>query len=336
MNPDSVGTSVCPACASAGGGASMTVREVMFGLDADFAYARCDACGTVWLLDVPADMGAYYPEDYYSIDLDPEQVLGRPGVRTFAASVARSVLFGERRLARAALAAVPMRQFHTYVRMLDAIAFAGLPAGRQTRILDVGCGSGYMIYALSLAGVTSPIGIDPFAPADRAFGTGARLLRRDLAEVEGTFDLIMYHHSFEHVPAPSESLEAAADLLAPGGKILVRMPTVSSAAFEKFGTSWIQLDAPRHFTIFSRDGMELLAKRAGLVVDGVLDDSSGFQFWGSEQVAHGISLMAPNSHMVSPKDSMFGKDQLRAWEAEAEALNSRGQGDQAAWLLSRG
>ncbi len=311
------------------------MREMMFGRDESFTYLACADCGTLALRDVPDDMGEYYPADYYSIDTDPESALGRLGVRQFASSVARSILFGRRRVAKVAQRVVHLRQFHSFVNAVDCVAFAGLPAGRDSTVLDVGCGSGIIIYALGLAGIRRPLGVDPFAPQDRTFTSGAELLRRDLSEVEGVFDLVMFHHSLEHVPDPGASLEAAARMLSPRGRILLRMPTVSSEAYREYGADWVQLDAPRHITVFSREGVDALARRHGLRVTAARDDSMAFQFWGSEQVRRRIPLMAPNSHLISERDSVFSEAELSAWEERAERLNAAAQGDQVAWVLMK-
>lgn len=323
----------CPACCGEPDSELVAVKEMMFGLDREFGYAQCSGCRSLWLVDVPEDLGEYYPRNYYSTDVDPAVAIGRPGVRQFATLVSRSTLFGQGRITAAARGLLRMRQFHSFVRVLDSMAFAGLPRGKQSRVLDVGCGSGLMVYALALAGIETAVGVDPFAPEDRTFDTGARVLRRDLADVSDTFDLVMFHHSFEHVPDPEASLTEAVRLLAPGGRILVRMPTRSSEAYDTYGSQWVQLDAPRHLTIFSREGMDELARRCALTISAVKDDSNSFQFWGSEQIRKGIPLMDERSQLISPERSIFTREQIDAWERESAALNARGRGDQAAWVL---
>ena len=46
----------------------------MFGTRESFTYLQCGGCGTVQLLDVPADLAPHYPPDYYSfntkVDID--------------------------------------------------------------------------------------------------------------------------------------------------------------------------------------------------------------------------------------------------------------------------
>jgi SAM-dependent methyltransferase len=306
---------------------------MMFGTGSAFRYDECAGCGSLRLAEPPADLAPYYPADYYSVDVDPEVALGRPPVRQFAAAMARSVLLGGGRSAALARRVVRRRQFHTLLTLLASVRLAGLPHGAQTRILDVGCGSGVLAYALSLGGLRDVTGSDPFMTADRTLDTGVELLRRDLADVEGRYDLVMFHHSLEHVPDPDRTLEDALGRLVPGGRLLVRMPTVSSLAYRRYDADWVQLDAPRHLTVLSRAGVEQLAARHGLTVLSAVDDSTSFQFWGSEQVRLGVPLTAPTSQMMNPSASPFDRAQVSAWEHEAAALNATGEGDQVAWVL---
>jgi SAM-dependent methyltransferase len=306
---------------------------MMFGLDEDFPYGQCADCGTCRLLEVPADLGRYYPRDYYSVDLDPERELGRVGVRQFAAAVGRSRLLGRDLVGRLAVTMVRRRQFQTLTSLLRSVQRAGLPQGPDTRILDVGSGSGMLVYALSLSGLLDVTGIEPFGGGDRTFDTRARLLNRELDEVDGAYDLVMFHHSFEHVPDPLLTLKHAVSLMSPDGRLLIRMPTVSSEAFERYGPQWVQFDAPRHITVFSRTGMDALAAAAGLEVVDTWDDSTSFQFWGSEQVLAGVPLESPSSHMIDPAASSFSREQIAEWDRRSQTLNGTGRGDQAVWVL---
>jgi len=324
----------CPACSSASSNDVLAVRENMFGLKEEFDYSVCANCGSLALISIPEDMSSYYPTNYYSVDLDPERALGAPGVRQFAQLVIGSVLWGRGVLSGTATALIPRRQLRTLVSVLRSIKRAGLVHGKNTRVLDVGCGSGMLVFALGLAGVKDVTGVDPFMSVERNLSTGGRLKRQDLSDVEGHYDLIMFHHSFEHVPDPQSSLREALKRLTPGGRVLIRMPTPSSHAFATYGAAWVQLDAPRHLGVLSRRGLDSLCERVGASVVSVDDDSTGFQFWGSEQYLRGIPLMDGQSVMVAPDASPFSKTQLRGWETQAAALNVEGRGDQAAWVIA--
>jgi SAM-dependent methyltransferase len=329
----SVRSPECPACSTDRVARVLQVREMMFGLDEEFAYAECAGCGTCRLLNLPGDLNHYYPRDYYSVDLDPERELGRRGVRQFATAVGRSRLLGRDLVGRSSVTLLRRRQFQTLMSLLGSVRRAGLPQGPDTRILDVGSGSGMLVYELSLSGLHDVTGIDPFGGDDRTLDSGARLLKRELDEVDGRYDLVMFHHSFEHVLDPMVAAKQAVSLLSPAGRLLVRMPTVSSEAFERYGAQWVQFDAPRHMTVFSRPGMGRLAATAGLQVVDTWDDSTSFQFWGSEQVLAGVPLESPSSHMVDPAVSSFSARQIAEWDRYARKLNAANRGDQAAWVL---
>lgn len=323
----------CPACLGVSPAGVLAVRESMFGIKASFDYSVCADCGSLSLASIPEDLADFYPTNYYSVDLDPERALGAPGVRQFAQLVTRSVLWGRGVVSGTATAVIPRRQLRTLVSMLHSIRRAGLVNGRQTRVLDVGCGSGMLVFALGLAGIKDVTGVDPFLSGERDLSTGGRLRRLDLSQIEGRYDLIMFHHSFEHVPDPEASLREALGHLTPDGRVLIRMPTPSSQAFETYGAAWVQLDAPRHLVVLSRPGLVRLCQRVGAGVVSVVDDSTGFQFWGSEQNLRGIPLMDPRSVMVKPRDAPFSKAQLRRWERDAAVVNRAGRGDQAAWVI---
>ncbi len=140
----------------------------------------------------------------------------------------------------------------------------------------------------------------------------------------------MFHHSFEHLPDPIEALEAVHRLLSPGGECMIRIPLVSSEAWKKYGTHWVQLDAPRHFFLFSIESLKVLAEKTKFKIKEIVYDSSEFQFWGSEQYLKDIPLMAENSYGKNPAKSIFTKTQIEDYKKMADKLNRESQGDQAA------
>ncbi len=325
----------CPACGGAANGRVLPVSEAMFGLGESFDYLPCPECGSLYIASIPDHLADYYSTEYYSFEVDPDRQLGRFPASALVRAIGRSVLFGRGRLARGLVRTSRRRQVATLVHLFESVRRAGLPHGAATSVLDVGSGSGALVYALGLAGMREVTGIDPFNAGDTTFRTGGRVLRRSLDEVDGTYDLVMLHHSLEHVPDPARTLADVGKVLAPGGRVLVRMPTVDSAAFATYGADWIQLDAPRHLTVFSRGAVAALAGRTGFRVQAAYDDSSSFQFWGSEQAAHGTAMVAADSHFVSPRRSRFSAGQIRAWERRSAELNASARGDQAVWILER-
>lgn len=327
----------CPFCGGPPRGTGgLPVVETMYMTGEVFTYDTCETCGSIWLRDPPTDLAPYYPTSYYSISNDPEALLGTFPARQVVARAGRSALTGRGLLAEALRrAGRRRREVQTLLSIYRSVRTAGLPLGAKTRVLDVGAGSGLLVYAMSLAGLEDILGVDPFGPEDRVFDTGAAIQRVPLEDLRGEWDLIMLHHTLEHVPSPASTLLTCGRMLSEDGSIVVRSPTVSSWAWRHYGSSWVQLDAPRHLAIPSRRGFAQVAKTAGLRVVSSADDSTAFQFWGSEQVQLGIALYGPRSVMTSPSKSSFSASQMRAWTKRAEELNRHRQGDQVAWVLSR-
>ena len=67
----------------------------------------------------------------------------------------------------------------------------------------------------------------------------------------GSFDVVSMWHSLEHVHDPLAVLQAAHQVLAPGGRLLVAVPNIDSLPFRWFGPAWFGLDLPRHLTHFT-------------------------------------------------------------------------------------
>jgi hypothetical protein len=85
---------------------------------------------------------------------------------------------------------------------------------------------------------------------------------------------------------------------------------VSSYAWEHYGVKWVQLDAPRHFSLHPVESIRLLAKKAGLKVVNITHNSTSFQFWGSEQYERDIPLYDKRSYSVAPDGSLFSKKNI--------------------------
>lgn len=201
---------------------------------------------------------------------------------------------------------------------------------RDAAILDVGCGAGHFLNRLADIGYTNLLGIDPFIPNDTKSTGGVPILRRELSELDGRFDLVMFNHSLEHVEAPRDVLASACRLLTPNGQCVVRIPTVSSTAWDEYGVDWVQLDAPRHVSLPSRDGMRIAGKAAGMKLERTVDDSSAFQFWASEQYRRDVPLSDPQVFT-----GMFSKAEMKRFKQRASELNAQSRGDQSAFVFSR-
>jgi SAM-dependent methyltransferase len=209
------------------------------------------------------------------------------------------------------------------------------PISQKSAILDVGCGDGHLLKTLGELGYSNVMGIDPFIKTDIDYGNGLKILKKSIHEITGSYDLIMFHHSFEHIPDPAETLKAVYSLLNDSGRCIIRIPTATSYAWEHYRENWVQLDAPRHFFLHSAESMELLSSGAQMAVEKTLYDSTDFQFWGSEQYLKDIPLFDNKSYVVNPEASGFTKQEIDSFKERARILNREKKGDSAAFILKK-
>lgn len=308
----------CRVCQARGPHAVHHARELMHGTRDRFDYFECANCKTVQIQTVPAaeTLARYYPREYYSF----AQRRKNPLARWLVAQRDRHVLH----LSNVGGALIGRFRMDPVLRVL---ASAGLKP--SDHILDVGCGSGRLLDRLARAGFSNLTGVDPFIAEDTRTPSGVPIKKMMLTQMTGAFDIIMFNHSLEHVPDPVTSLKEASRRLAPDGAVLVRVPTPSSDAWQVYGIDWVQLDAPRHIVLPSREGAAIMARQAGLAVVDVIDDSGTFQFTGSEQYKRDIPLRS------SARKPRFSRRDLARFAERAAALNARHRGDQAMFILRK-
>ena len=215
-------------------GREYSAREMMFGLRDPFTYFECSGCGCLQLVDVPADMSRYYPENYYSFNCT--QSTRRIGAlrRWFARQRTRGQIFGGRGIGPFLARLRPRPDFSF---------FAHRPLScPDAAVLDVGCGGGELLRSLAQAGCRALTGIDPFLPGDSRPVPGLRLLARSIDELsDGAYELVMFHHSFEHLPDQLGTLRAVSRLLRPEGWCLICVPVATSLARQMYGADWVDL-----------------------------------------------------------------------------------------------
>lgn len=102
-----------------------------------------------------------------------------------------------------------------------------------TRVLDVGCASGYLMAHLAASKGCQPVGIesDPEYAARAVAVTGLPIVHSDalsaLRSIEGPFDHIVFADVLEHIADPAPVLRAAVSALAADGTILISLPNIA-------------------------------------------------------------------------------------------------------------
>ncbi len=133
------------------------------------------------------------------------------------------------------------------------------------RALDVGCGSGVTLRALSKQ-----------RPGWQLFGhdldeQGRERLRSipgftafftcSPGEIQGTFDLVTMVHSLEHFPDPLDTLRQLLSRLAPNGRLFIQVPNAAENPFE--------LVIADHMMHFTAETLKRIVQQAGYAVDTV-------------------------------------------------------------------
>ena len=307
----------CPICSQGSSFIPYQVKEMMFGFRESFTYLECVDCESLFIEKIPANMERYYPHEYYSFGFEPISI-----VKDFLKKQRHSYQLLQRGLLGRFLNYSFPNPFFDLLQPL----FTSL----KDHILDVGCGSGSLIKMLRELGFQHSYGIEPYLPSD---SSEDYLKKQTLFEVEGTWDVIMFHHSFEHLAKPFQVLSKVRDLLTQKGFCLIHIPTVSSYAWRYYRTYWVQLDAPRHFFLYSLKAIHLLAQQTGFFIKDIRFNSSAFQFWGSEQYLRDIPLEAENSYFKNPHHSLFSQKDIQIYEQRAKKLNAQNEGDTVLFYL---
>lgn len=283
-------------------------EERMLGLGKEFTYLECESCGSLQIASVPSNLGDYYPKGYYSF----QHLRKSDTLRKFLKKVRMQVFL----------------QFG-FSSPIYGYWLKRLKPKFQDRIADVGCGSGQLLYELHAGGFRNLEGYDPFIEKSQQVESGLKLYQTSLENSQGSFEVIMMHHAFEHLEDPKEALIGCFEKLNPGGKLLVRCPVADAQVWKDHREMWVQLDAPRHLTIPTVEGFSTLAKKVGFKVSEVLFDSDAFQFWGTGLYEKGEKL---DQSKIS---TYYSTDEYLEMQKKALHYNQEGKGDQACFFLQK-
>lgn len=316
----------CRICHNASGNRNYRFREMMFGTGDAFDYFQCANCGCLQIGEIPENLFAHYSDEYYSF-LRPDVLFDNRIKAYFKHKRARFCLEEAGLFGRVFLKIYRPPDYFDWLRRVGAEF--------ESAILDVGCGSGHLLVRMKKDGFQNLTGIDAFLNEDVDYENGVKLFKKGLSEIDGRFDFIMLHHSFEHMADPRGAIQALHRLAKPGRFVLIRIPVASSHAWETYRENWVQLDVPRHLFLHTAKSMTLLAERSGFTLAETVYDSTDFQFWGSEQYRRGIPLRGERSFAENPRNSIFSKKDIDDFKARAAALNEKQMGDQACFYLYR-
>jgi 2-polyprenyl-3-methyl-5-hydroxy-6-metoxy-1,4-benzoquinol methylase len=314
----------CKICNNSVNNEEFIVREMMYGTRENFTYFKCSFCGCLQISKSPKEMSKYYPrEDYYSY---------------------QGVAYKDTRCSRIKNKIKPIL-FDIYINAKHPFLLRKLPfirtlvvlewlkmliqqkaIKRQMAVLDVGCGIGHLLQTMNIWGFKNLTGVDPFIEKDILYPSGIKIHKQDVFNITGMYDLMMLHHSFEHMDNPRLVLKQLYNMLNVGGHLLIRVPVSDSFAWRKYGVNWFQIDAPRHFFLYTTKSLLLLGKEAGFIMKQVVYDSTEYQFLYSEKYCRDMSLL---------EKLEFSPEYIQNCKKQAKLLDQIMDGDQACFLFQK-
>jgi SAM-dependent methyltransferase len=304
----------CKLCNNAENNKTIIVEERMFNLRDRFEYIECDKCGCVQIGKIPDNMDRYYPKNYYSFAIQSTKTVFQylfMKVKHFLLKNLVKYRLGENNF----LGFIASKRYTGRYYWINKKI-----CNTESKILDVGCGSGQLLIDMQKHGFKNLTGIDPYIATDIIYNSSLKIEKKYIHELHESFDFIMLHHSFEHMDNPEAVMKDIYRLLNPAGYALIRIPVASSYAHKKYGVNWYQLDAPRHFFIHTPTSVKNLAEKVGLELKPIVYDSNECQFIISE-------------NYLAEKNIPFSRKKRREFLKMAKELNVKAQGDQACFYI---
>jgi 2-polyprenyl-3-methyl-5-hydroxy-6-metoxy-1,4-benzoquinol methylase len=250
----------CPLCGGPAATAFWTTDRNRAVDDSRFEYRRCETCRTLFLENVPEDLGRWYPDDYYAFP-----------------SVAQLDEIG---------------RDETY--KIEAV----LPHARRGRLVEIGPGFGVFARRAALAGFeVCGLEMDGGCCEHLHNVVGVEAVQtaapHEALQGQPPSDVIALWHALEHLPDPGALLEAAARNLRPGGIFVAALPNPAAWQFRVFGRRWPHVDAPRHLHLIPAATLIERGRAHGLEPVALTSDDSGARHWNAFGWGRGLVPPAP-------------------------------------------
>ncbi|MFC1988627.1 methyltransferase domain-containing protein [Chloroflexota bacterium] len=156
------------------------------------------------------------------------------------------------------------RDYHIET-MKDEIAFVN--SLNPGRVLDLGCGPGFFLSALSDDWEKYGMDISERAAShERKYGT---IFMGELSKAEYKavfFDAIMMYHVIEHLEEPVTYVKEVKRILKRGGHFIVATPDFDSGCARRFGSNYRMLHDKGHISLFTSFSLIKLLEDTGFSI----------------------------------------------------------------------
>lgn len=289
---------ICKACGKETKETIILIKECIIGTHEEFEYNECEHCKSLQLINIPEDMGKYYDGGYYSFQnynklthFVMKHLKNSYFKRDIIGNFLKKFLSDNKEL------------FELMSKM-----FKENKINYNSKILDIGCGSGTFLYELSEIGFADLNGMEPFIEEEinkKEFKIYKSFI--DDFNPNKTYDLIFLKDSLEHMESPYLSIKKAKELLEDDGYLIITIPVKTEYFYNLYGEHWFQLDAPRHLITFSLDGFISMTENLNLNIADIIFNSTPNAFVISEDFLKGNDMYSENSFFTKN----FLKNEIR-------------------------
>jgi 2-polyprenyl-3-methyl-5-hydroxy-6-metoxy-1,4-benzoquinol methylase len=233
----------CPLCGSAELRPHLTTTDLVQRKPGRFSLERCAGCELIFQNPPLSSRGlAYYYRDFYD------------GLN---ADVMDEVFTSTHRL---------------YTSRIEALTLNG---SAPRRWLDLGCGYGHFsLAAKRVLPATRFEGLDQSDSVEMAEKRGWidrawKMSSAELAAAGETFDLVSLFHYLEHTQDPAKEIALAAQLVAPGGRVVIEIPNPRCRLGRVLGRWWFPWFQPQHQLFLDETWVRRLLATAGMQTTSV-------------------------------------------------------------------
>jgi SAM-dependent methyltransferase len=247
----------CPLCGGENHEEIYVARDRHYGIPGFYRIVRCAGCSLVFLNPMYSDeeLSKLYPANYYAYQDNFNRSRSKEIIKT---------ILGFR------------------------IGTKDPDFPKPGRMLDLGCGSGWFMFAMRAKGWET-YGVEISSSAAELGRKAAQLnifsgSLKQASFPSEFFDYVRSNHSFEHISCPGETLDEIFRILKPDGKVLIGVPNEESLNSSVFGQYWWYRGAPVHPFTYSTQTLSQLLNKHGFGVEQLIFNSDYGGILGSAQI----------------------------------------------------
>jgi len=236
----------CNLCGNSSLEIALITKDNFYKNNKKYKLFRCKICDLYQQNPIPSEKEilSFYPDNYLGNFVDAQSYSNLTFLYKFKRFVYK----------------INMSIFYRYEReSKEILQYQKLKKIANVNVLDIGCGSGKLLIALSnynfkLFGID--IDPEPIKVLKENYNIDGDAVFFSNFSTDKKFDIIFAYHFLEHVSDPTLTLQKMKNLLKPGGLLFLRVPNIDSLSYKIFGKYSVILDQPRHIFMFSPKTLE--------------------------------------------------------------------------------